>query len=259
MTNYYFVGASLPQIKIGAPLEMTFADYDQLLKLNLNTGDYRLTQAYRRYWDIRNAYALWTGEPLDPHGNLTGRELEEALFAAEELPGYVQEYLRKYVSKESRLENFPELIATYFRVESQKANGALKFVLDLERQLRFVLVCFRAKRLGRNMLVELQYEDPEEPFIAQLLAYKDSKTFEPPERFVPLKEAFEKFGDSPLELYQAVCEFEFNELNQYVGLQSFSMDRLIVYLVQLIMAEQWLELDKKKGLEIVDRFVKEKA
>ena len=259
MTKYYFVGAMLPDLTIGIQPEITFAEFDALLRLNLKNSDYQLTRIYRRYWDIRNVYALWTGDELDPRGNLSERGLGEALLATEDLPPYVQDYLIQYETKEERIAHFPELIQVYFREESKKAKGILKEVLRLERELRLTLACFRAKKLGRDIAAEVQLEDPEDPFVAQLLAYKDAKTFEPPERFESLKPIFEAYSDSPMELHQALYEFTFQELNQIVGTELFTIERLIIYMVQLIMAEKWMELDKKKGLQIVDSFVKEKA
>lgn len=259
MPNYYFVGSLLPELSIGHPVEITFKQFTRLLKLNLSDRDYAKTHVLRRFWDIENLRSYWKKEPIDPRGNLDEKELEDALLETEELPGYMQEYLDKYESVDQRLKYFPELMSAYYREEIKKADGFLKELLEFQRELRLVLVAFRAKKLGRDLEAELQFEDPEDPIVAQLLAYKDAPNFEPPEKFEDLKAVFEGHADTPLALHQALCEYIFERIDRMVGLQPFTLDRILGYLVQLSLVEKWLELDKAKGVEIVDRFVKEKA
>lgn len=259
MLGYYFVGSLLPELRIGAPIEITFAQFDRLLQLNLSAADYAKTKVIRRYWDIENFRSYWKKEPLDPHGNLNEKEIEEVLLETGALPPYMCDFLEKHGEEGQRLNYFPSLLASYFREEISKADGFLKKLLQLQRELRLVLVAFRAKKLGRHLEAELQFEDSDDPFIAQLLAFKDSPAFEPPEKYEELKAIFIAHADAPMALHQALCEYLFDAIDEMVGLQPFTIDRILGYLVQLSLAEKWLELDQLKGVEIVDRFVKEKA
>lgn len=259
MTNYYFVGSYLPDLRIGLPAEISFQDFDHLLQMNLSKRDYEKTIVLRRLWDIQNFRSFLQKEPLDPHGEFDVAEMEEALLQTHRMRFYVREYLEKYESDEERLRHFPELLAAYFREEAKRADGFLKELLNFQREFLLVTVAFRAKKMGRDLSAELQFENPEEPFIAQLLAYKDAPTFEPPEKYEELKGVFEEHADAPLALHQALCEYVFDSIDRMVGWQPFTIDRILGYLVQLILVEKWLELDKAKGVEIVDRFVKEKA
>ena len=257
MGKYFFVGASLPDLQIGNPPEMSFDDFDRLLRWNLSSEDYNKTKVLRRYWDIENLRAFWKDEPLEPRGNWDRNQIEESLLDGLGLPNYVKQYLEDYSTTEERIHNFPSLISTYFKEEQKKTSGFLRELIAFQRELRLVLVGFRAKRLNRDLNEELQFEDPEDPFIAQLLAFKDAKSFEPPPKYEDLKPIFEEHSDSPLALHQALYEYVFEEINKRLGVTVFSMDRLLGYLLQLILVEKWLELDKKKGLEIIDTFVEE--
>lgn len=259
MSKYYFVGSYLPELKIGMPLEISFDDFDRLLRMNLSEHDYEKTKIIRRLWDIENLRSYWKKEPLDPRGNLDEKDIEEALLDGEGVPSYVRHFLDRHESDEQRLQFFPELISAYFREESKNASGFLKQILLFQRELLLTLVAFRAKKIGRSMALELQYEDPEDPFILELMAYKDAPAFEPPEKHENLKSIFEEHSEAPLEFHKALGEYTFDMIDQMVGLQLFTVDRILGYLVQLVLAEKWLELDKAKGTEIVDRFVKEKA
>lgn len=259
MPEYYFVGSLLPDLQIGHPVEITFEEFDQLLRLNLSDKDYAKTKVLRRFWDIENLRSYWKKEPIDPRSNLNETEIEDALLETERLPAYIHDFLERHESDDERLKYFPELMSAYFREESKKADGFLKELLEFQREVRLVLVAFRAKKMGRQLEAELQFEDPEDPFILQLLAYKDASHFEPPEKYEALKTIFQEHSDSPMAVHQALCEYIFQSIDRMVGFGPFTINRILGYLVQLSLVEKWLELDKIKGIEIVDRFVKEKA
>lgn len=259
MSNYYFVGSLLPDIKIGQPVEMSFKEFDRLLKLNLSNHDYAKTVILRRFWDIENIRAYVKRDQLDMRGNFDEKELQDIFIETEEQPGYLRDFLTKHETDSARLTFFPELLSFYFREEEKQSTGFLKELLQFQRQLKLILVAFRAKKLGRNLEQEFQFESFEDPFIIQLLTFKDAPHLELPEKYEALKKIFKEYSDNPLALHQAICEYVFAEIDQMVGLDPFTLDRILGYLIQLSLAEKWMELDVAKGVEIVDRFVKEKA
>lgn len=255
MTNYYFVATALPPLQLGVPPEITFEEFDNLLKDNLTAEDYAKTQVVRRFYDIQNIRAFWKKEGLDPRGNLNELTLEEALLTREGFPDYVYDFLDAYETIEDKLHNFPRLVAMFFQYESEEAEGFLREYLNFEREWRLVLTGFRAKQLGRDLSAELQFEDPQDDFVAQILAQKDAKVFLPPDGYEDLQPLFEEHGASPLELYQALCEYRFYKIESLLGIDLFSIDVILGYMAQLITVEKWIELDKKKGLDIMDKVV----
>lgn len=255
--NYYFLAASLPELAIGYPADITFGELDFKLKTFLSPEDYHKTVVLRRYLDLENIRAFWAKEPLDPRGNYDVNELEDALLTHFGLPEYVYAYLDQYEHKEERLRHFSALMGAYFNHEIAQADGFLKEFLIFEREMRLVFTGFRAKKQGRDLAKELQYEDPNDDIIAQILAQKDAKTYEPPTSFGELKFLFEEYGSLPLELHKALYEYRFQKFEEMYGVDIFSIDRILVYLAQLIMVEKWMELDKKQGLEVIETIVKE--
>lgn len=255
--QYYFVGTSLPTLTIGEEPEISWERLQRLLKDNLTSKDYTQTLVLRRYFDILNLRGLLKNEPLDPFGNLDRNDLEETLLGQTGLlPAYVMAYLEKYESKEDRIYHFPELIAAFFREEVDDSMGFLKRYLEFERNLRLVLTAYRAKELGRDMAKELQFEDPDEDIIVQLLSQKDSKTFEPPEDFLDLKPILDENYSSPLALHKALNEYRFKKLDEMGGLDVFSLDRILAYLASFFIVKKWMALDKEQGLQIVENIVK---
>lgn len=258
MTQYYFLATILPALQIGLPPEIDFNELHALLQDNLSAADYRKVERLRFLYDLYNIRAFWTDEPFDHWGLLDKKELEEALAIHEgPLPKFIYSYLQDHESQEARLRYFPSLFVKFFEEMARITNGFEQKYAQFERNLRLTLVAFRAKQLGRSLERELQYEDPNDEIIAQLLAQKDAQTFEPPIGFEDLKPILEEYYSSPMELQKAMYEYRFIKLEEFVGLDTFSIDRILLYIVEYIMVDKWIQLDRKKGVEIVDKIVKE--
>lgn len=257
MANYYFLGTRLPSLKVTLRPEITFFELDILLKDNLYARDYQKTLAIRHFIDIQNIRSYWLKEELNPYGTMDSNELEEALLTEERFPRYVFYFLEKFEKLPDRLRHFPELLVTYFGEESSKAHGFLKELLLFEREWRLVMVGFRAKKLDRDILREMQFEDPDDPIVQQIIAQKDSESYVPPEKYRELKQVFDRYYEEPLALNLALSEYRFDKIDKMLGFDLFSIDRIIGYLVQLIIVESWQRLDKQKGIEIVDIMMKD--
>jgi len=247
----------LPDMQIGYPPDIGFNAFQFVLKTNLAPEDYAMTRVIRRYYDIQNIRFFWHKEELDPRGHFNENELEEALLTYTGFPEYVYEFLEKYEHLEERLQYFSALVEAYFQNEIEAADGFLKEYLTFEREWRLVLTGFRAKIMGRDLAKELQFEDPYDEIVAQIMAQKDAKSYEPPSRYSDLKALFEQHRDAPLKLHKALCEYRFRKVEKMYGIDVFSISRILAYMAQLIIVEKWLELDKKKGLQVVEAIVKE--
>lgn len=256
--KYYFLGSAFPELHLGAPPELGFHELSHLLKNNLTEEDYAKVDVIRRYYDIQNLRSLWKEEDLDKWGNLDKNELEDAVLTGSgfvQMP-YVSDFLQQHGTTEERLRHFPQLVAGYFNEEMPAAKGFLFDYLKFEREMRLVLAAFRAKKMRRNIFKELQYDNPDDVQVAQILAQKDAPQYEPPAEYSHLKPLFEKYYHEPFELYQALCQYQFDTINEMAGIDPFSIDGVLAYLAKYIIADKWLELDRKKGLKIVDAIIK---
>jgi hypothetical protein len=255
--NYFFVATLLPELKIGSKPDITFYDLVRLYKDNLTLKDLEKIKVLRGYYDVFNIRFLLLGEPLDPYGNLNKVELEESIISGIGLPPYVYAYLNKYPTTQERLDHFLELIHNFFDVEREKADGVLGKILQMEHDFRIINAAFRAKKLNKDIVKELQYENPDDDLIAQILAQKDSKTFEPPFEYEDMKAIYLDHQENARELYEASLLYRFEAANTFVCMDFFSIERLLVYMYQLILAEMWQAQDRDKGIELIDNTVKE--
>ena len=258
MANYYFLATLLPPLKVGSPVDITSYELDFLLQQNLTEKDYKLVHDFKLLIDIDNIRALWQKQPLKPGGNYEQHELEELLFYKESLPEYIVDYLETYTDAHEQIENFPLVLHKYFawaKKHVDKSNWFLAQYITFQWQWRLVFVALRAHDLQRDLEKELQYEDLEDPFVAEIIALAREKVFEPPAQYAGLKALYEARKSAPLDLYQAISMWRFNYIEELIEWENFSMERILGYLAQLEICEEWLQLDKLKGLEIVDEIM----
>lgn len=269
MAEYHFLAALLPPLEIGHVPTLGFPELKELIKVNLTPQDWEEFRTLLLLVDFENFRSLWSGEPLDPRGNYTKEELQQSLIDLSwpnnvEFPLYLKDYLQKYPTDAARFAHFPQLMSTFLDVEKEKHSGFIKEYFTFEREWRLVMTGFRAKKLGKNIDLELQYEDPEDPIVAQVLAQKDAKVFEPPFEYKELKPIFEAYEDSPAELQKALIEYRFGKIIEFQNAGIFSLHRLLGYTsrilldhilgytARLMIVENWMELDVQQGLQTID-------
>lgn len=261
MTEYYFLVSLLPSLEIGRVPGMAFPELKDFISMNVTPRDQRRISHFLRLLDMENLRAYWAEEPCDPRGTLSQDELASALVngqwsANEPFPFYLQDYLAKYPSTEERLSYFPFLMSQFLSLEAEE-EGFIKKFFTFQREMMWVLVGFRAKKLGRDVIAELQYEDISDPILMQIIAQKDAPTYEPPFEYKELKPIFEEYGNTPLDLHKALYEYQFNKIIELWGGSLFTLDRILNYMARLILCERWLELDGTKGIEVIDTIERE--
>lgn len=254
MRNYYFVVPSLPPLSIGDRPEITFEELTNRLEISLSKGDLLKTKVLRCFVDICNIRALLMEEPVDPRGNLNEKELDEALLVHAVLPEYAFEFLDQFEKVADKIKNFPGLLALFFNAEISKHKGFLRDYLTFERASRLVLVGLRAKQLGRDVAKELQFEDPTDPLVAQILAQKDADSYDPPAEYADLKELVASCYNDPWLENKAFAAYRFKKIAEIAEGKIFSIDQILCYMAQLMTIENLIELDEERGNMILDTF-----
>lgn len=254
MKNYYFVAPSLPPLVLGEIPEITFEELMERLQLNLSAEDLKKVSTLRLVIDLQNIRSLYLEQPLDPHGNLLEKELDEALLAQDHLPEYVFEFLGQFEETKEKARHFFGLLSYYYAEEIPKQSGFLKKFLIFQREIHLVLSALRAKKTGRDILEELQFEDFTDPFVAHILAQRDLDDYDPPLEYQELKSLLERCGNAPFEQHRAVVQFEFEKIEEMTGYPLFSLDWILGYIAQLMLVERWNKLDDQKGQDILNRY-----
>ncbi len=257
MKKYYFLASLLPLLKMGQLPEIPFWEFKELCKQNLTDGDKEKAAVIRRYVDLQNLRPFWQNKDLDPHGNYDAKEMEEHLLLEEGFPDYVFEFLRERETLEQRLKDFPFLLVQFFSEEIEKADHFLKEYLTFERNWRLILVAIRSKLYKRDLMEELQYEDPSDDLVIYLIAQKDAPEFSAPEGYENLEELFNEFKTEPLKLLWELSQWRLQQILDLPQRGTFSIDRILCYLAQLIIIENWMKLNQEQGIDVVENIMKE--
>lgn len=255
--EYYFLASSFAPLRMGHKAPMAFSDLNQILEANLLQEDFEDFCRIRRFYDIQNLQSLWMQEALSGFGNYTKDQLEQCIKDEEGLADWILSFISKYESKKERLSHFSELFFLYFKNEIPKSKGLLREYLCFERKWRLVMTSFRAKALGRSIVHELQYEDSNDFFVAQIIALKDANIYEPPAGYEPLKPIFETYGKEPMELYRHLEQYRFEKIREMSEAELFTFDGIIAYTVELICILTLQDLEKKQseGAQLVHQML----
>lgn len=254
MKQYFFLASFLPSLQFHEKPAISFEELKIRLKVNLTEADYRLAGVLFSFVDISNIRALLMEEPIDPKGNLSEKELDEALLLKYNLPDYVFEFLDGFESSSEKIRHFSGVFSAFFNHEIGKRKGFLKKYFSFERDLRLVTTALRSKILKRDVIKELQFEDLSDPLIMQILAQKDADQYDPPAEYAEVKTLLSACEGNPWKERMDLDEYRFNKIYEMVEGELFSIDRILAYCAQLSILEYGLELDRDKGKMILDTF-----
>lgn len=154
--------------------------------------------------------------------------------------------------KKEQIHHFFEVFARFYAEEVTKQKGFLRDYLEFERHWRLCLAAYRAKKLNRDLVKELQFEDLQDPFIVFLLVQKESATFEFPYEFKDLGHLLEGVKD-PLDQHRIIQEYRFKKLEELASGPLFSIDWLLSYMVQLMVLEDLRKLNEEEGKALFTR------
>ncbi len=258
MGNYYFLTASLPTLDLKKKSEIGTLELKVLLQENLEVEDLSSIELYCRIIDLHNIRALAMNGHIDPRGNLTEKELDEALLTRMDMPDYLFDYLDNHKVGNERSENFAELLTAYFENEIPAAKGFLRELLEFERNYRLVLTGLRCKELKRDPASELQFEDLSDFVIAGIIAQKSAAEYTPPVEFADLAEIFHRCKHDTWLRHEELLKYRYNKIEDMLTAPLFTIDWIIAYLARLMIVEDLFYFDSQvmhqKGNKLLETY-----
>ena len=251
MTNYFFLAPSLHPLQVGEWPDLTFDELISRLEINLTVDDFEKIRSIRRYIDFLNIRALFLKHPIDPRGNLTEKELDDAMLAQRDLPEYVFAFLKRYESDLERIQNLSFLLSSFYNEEVGRQEGFLLRYFTFEREWRLVLTALRAIQMKRDVAEELKFEDPTDPFVADILSQRDSQHYIPPKEYVDLVEKHYACGPDPWQQYETFAKWRFDRIGSLAQGPLFSIDWVLAYLAQYLLVEDGVRLSLERGEKIL--------
>jgi len=168
------------------------------------------------------------------------------------LPDYILDFLDRYDTVEQRLRYFSSLYVSFFQEMQAKTTGFLRTYYTFERDVRLILTALRAKQTKRDVARELQFEDPTDSLVMDILAQKDAADYTPPSDYEELKTRFLKHLSDPKKLYLELLEYRFAKIEEMEEDEPFSINYLLGYTARLLIVESWSGLNEEKGAAIIE-------
>ena len=228
-----------------------------LFEENMSKRDLKKIQIIRSLVDLKNVKRLFQNIPLDKRGNMTEKELEEAIVTREGFPSYLYEHLDRYDQVTDKVGQFSRVFADFFREMESKKGGFLPFYFSFERKWRLLMIGFRSKKIKRDLAKELQYEDFRDPLVAYILAQKDHPQFEFPMDYRDLHDQLKEAESHPKKQYEALATYRFNKWRARMETRPFSIDYILGYFVQFMLIEDWQNLSRERGYQKLNEIVGE--
>ncbi len=254
MSHFFYTASSLPQLYCGVQPEITFFHLLEVLEENLSSKEFERVNEIREFLDVLNIKRLLKGQAIDNRGVKTEKELDRCVVECEGFHSAVLEFLYTYESREERLKHFTELLSSYLVAKSEETSGFTRKYFYYERLLRLSLVGYRCAKRGGDIVEELKFEDPRDPFVASLIAQKDTTHFEFPFELEELTEQLVQ-ARNPIDEYRVLFEHQFAFAEGEGQNSVFSLDYLLAYLVQLIAVENWEATSEETGKGIIEGMV----
>ena len=255
MKEYFFLTSLLPSLEPFQLPALHFSELAPLLKSNLTVSDYAQYKVLLTYYDIENIKALILNKPLNKWGNLNKNTLKQAIEDKIILPGYVLDFLNRYQEIKDKLTNFSCLYAAYFKHEEQLAKGFLKQYLRDQYHIRLVASALRIKHMKSDVMKAFQFEDVHDEVVRHVLAQKDTSEYTPLDRFMSWRDIFNKHYDKPFDLEKAWKQNLFYHVEELARGKIFSVDRVLSYVVRLLLIEDINRLDKQTGEIFIEKQV----
>lgn len=256
MLDKFFLFGVLPPLEFGFKPEITSKELSPLLELNLGKGVLKKVKVLKMWIDLFNIYLLTIGGKFDSRGNYSKSLLKELISSLDELPDYLIDFLQKYETEEERYTHFREVVASYFVEEEKRERGALRKFLSFEHELRIVSGAFHAKREGRSIAQELQYEDMGDPIVAFCLAQEGGRgKFQFPYEYTDLEKKIVDSEGNPSKIREAFARYRFEFYAQFMEHYPFSSKMLLAYIMQLWILEEYYNVSSEEGLQILNQLI----
>jgi hypothetical protein len=261
--TFYYLASSLTPIEFGDLADYGFLDLLEKFDLSITRHDRKSFRVLRLFYDLENLKKTFivTSAPieLDPRGNLSKKELQEALEHRTFFSDYVFDFLDLFTSSKERIDNFSKLLSDYFKYEAEQSTGFLKAYLTFERDYRLILTAFRAKKLKKSLEKEFSFELSKDPIVESVLNQKDSPYFEAPAGYEDLQEMLLLVKDKPLNQYRHLAEYRFKKMREMVQDKPFTIDYLMSYAMRICILEDLANLNEIKGNENLNIILKDKS
>lgn len=263
--EYYCLVAGLPDLIFSEnkPGINAFAFKDEL-KLQLSESDFELSKLLFYPFDNQNLLNIYFNRnaPFNPLGNLAKKYMEEQFSPENEaitLPHYMLQFViwmeqNEHKEINSEVENI--LQSLYYEMVLNTKNTFLSQWFSFDLNLKNIFTAYNCVEYDYELASHL-IQVPTQSEVYSLLLHKRFK----PELFedeLPFHNQIFKIAESeliPIEKEKAIDKLRWDYLDEHTFFYYFSIEKILSYVIKLLITERWMRLDESTGKEMLNKLI----
>lgn len=261
MGQYYYLVTGLPEINLeDSKLSYTVAEFKEVIYPQLTSGDKKVADLFFLKFDNENVLKLLKNSDaeLDDRGNFSAQTFTDIfkqldttgkIKNAHGVPSYLKNFIQENYNKEVDSEVFIEdrLAAAYYAYAMKCGNSFMSSWFEFNMNVSNILVAMTARKF-KLAVSNLIVGDSE---ICEALRTSLQRDFGLSNELDYLDQVI-KLGDIEdlVEREKKMDMLRWKWLEDRAFFEYFSIERIMVFLLESDMVERWISLDKDKGSQM---------
>jgi hypothetical protein len=260
-TPYYYLVASLPELHFGQTFQyLDIPAYLQYIFEEIDESDALTAGFLFMPYDHVNLinYCLRKNFSWHPLSLYKKETLIKGINeSSPTIPSYLYEFYDDFLKGKLRNEQHllhHDLTTRYYAFVQPQSHGFLRDWLVFERDFRNILAAMSARRNGFSPEQQLIGDNS----VTARLRSDSSLDFGLQSDF-PFIEHLSRLADQKnmAEFEKQVDFIRWNKATELVTFSFFTFDRVVAFIIQLLIAHRWMSLDKKEGTRILQQKVRD--
>ncbi|WP_346859847.1 DUF2764 family protein [uncultured Draconibacterium sp.] len=263
--EYYCLVAGLPDLLFNEnKLAVNSRNFREELQHQLSPSDYKLVEYLFLPFDNKNLLNLLfkQNKPFDSTGLLSKMTLEEELQPFEEestLPQYMQEFIKwmkDRSSKEYTIEAENILHGLFFEYVLTTKNHFLKNWFLFELNIRNTVTAFNCIRYKYDL--EEQLLNVQQNVSVYHLLLNRKLKYELFDDELPYNDQIFRIAESDatsIEKEKTLDGIRWNYLDEHTFFHYFTIEKILSFVLKLLILERWMKLDTETGKQLLDRLI----
>ena len=270
--KYYYLIAGLPDISVDdGKLPFTVLEFGEELNSSLSATDKKLLHLLFLKFDNRNLLRRLQHSDFESEagGNIPLDAIDELLSEVREaegaplkrktrpFPPYFETFVRMYLAEEAKTEASPvawedRLAALYYDYAMQCDNAFVAAWFELNLHIGNLLAAITCRKYGLNRNDYIIGDNE----VARLLRTSGARDFGLGDTLEYLPAVQRIADESDLLLREKKTDqLKWDWMEEYTVFKTFTVERVLVWLLKLEMLERWAKLDKTTGEQTFRRLV----
>uniref|UniRef100_UPI003216C2BA DUF2764 family protein n=1 Tax=uncultured Draconibacterium sp. TaxID=1573823 RepID=UPI003216C2BA len=263
--EYYCLVSGLPDLLFNEnKLALTSLKFREELKHQLSRSDYKLVEYLFLPFDDKNLinFLFQQDNPFHSLGTISKKVLEEQLTPSDEqiiLPEYMLQFIRwmkKRNSKELTFKVENILHTLYYEFVLTTTNQFLRNWLLFELNSKNILTAFNCIRYDYDLEEHLLKVQPTNTVYSLLINKRlKAELFEDKLSFNDQIFKIAESDTKPVEKEKALDKIRWDYLDEYTFFHYFTIEKILSFVIKLMISERWMKLDIETGRQLLDRLI----